>query len=426
MREIVNSVTQLHCCGKLEIFCPSLLNEEIEHIVQFLYNGEIVCADQNIANQTFDNLTKVFGFPFTNWSNTSEPSQVLLIQPPLKIKLETVDNTDLDFNVEFDGNSERGGYYEQDNFIYNNDDKSGFIGHTDEYETGFGYTDFNESETLERIKEDKERKKKNFDSWNHSISCPICGKKVAHRNNLKRHILRRHNESDLANIEKSPDSKPIKYHICHVCGYKSSVKSNLKKHVSNKHGEAELENMGVVEYGEPPKYHNCHICSYKSSFKQNLKKHIVTQHGEDELQNMEVMDYDGDDQTEFSCQFCDKSYKFKGDLTRHIILKHSEDDFENSEEKDIDPIGTNTGSNAELKPELNQENTGNGNNPADSSQEIKELDNLLAPLPSQMELPFTCHHCGVGCSHKGNLKRHILTKHTNLSKEEKKEAFRDN
>ena len=38
---------------------------------------------------------------------------------------------ELDFNVEFDGNSERGGgYYEQDNFIYN-DDKSGFVGHTD-------------------------------------------------------------------------------------------------------------------------------------------------------------------------------------------------------------------------------------------------------------------------------------------------------
>ena len=71
-----------------------------------------------------------------------------------------------------------------------------------EYETGFGYTDFNESEMLERIKEGKERKKKNFDSWNHSISCPICGKKVAHRNNLKRHILRRHNESDLAIIGK--------------------------------------------------------------------------------------------------------------------------------------------------------------------------------------------------------------------------------
>ena len=32
--------------------------------------------------------------------------------------------------MEFDGNSERGGYYEQDNFIYN-DEKSGFIGHTD-------------------------------------------------------------------------------------------------------------------------------------------------------------------------------------------------------------------------------------------------------------------------------------------------------
>ena len=51
------------------------------------------------------------------------------------------------------------------------------------------------------------------------------------------------------------------------------------------------------------------------------------------------------------------------------------------------------------------ENTGNGNNPGDSNQEIKELDNLLAPLPSQMELPFTCHHCGVGCSHKGKQTR---------------------
>merc|ERR1711997_174309 len=34
--------------------------------------------------------------------------------------------------------------------------------------------------------------------------------------------------------------------------------------------------------------------------------------------------------------------------------------------------------------------------------------------------PFNCHHCGVSCSHKGNLKRHILTKHTNLSVAEKK------
>ena len=77
-----------------------------------------------------------------------------------------------------------------------------FLFYISEYETGVAYTDFNESEILERIKEGKERKKKNFDSWNHSISCPICGKKVAHRNNLKRHILRRHNESDLAIIGK--------------------------------------------------------------------------------------------------------------------------------------------------------------------------------------------------------------------------------
>ena len=64
------------------------------------------------------------------------------------------------------------------------------------------------------------------------------------------------------------------------------------------------------------------------------------------------------------------------------------------------------------------ENTGDENNPADSNQEIRELDNLLAPLPSQMELPFTCHHCGVGCSHKGKqtrLKRLLYSKNEQIT-----------
>ena len=57
--------------------------------------------------------------------------------------------------------------------------------------------------------------------------------------------------------------------------------------------------------------------------------------------------------------------------------------------------------------------TGDETIKTDHTQDIK--DSQLAE-----ESPFTCHHCGVVCSHKGNLKRHILTKHTNLSKEEKR------
>ena len=59
--------------------------------------------------------------------------------------------------------------------------------------------------------------------------------------------------------------------------------------------------------------------------------------------------------------------------------------------------------------------TGDETIKTDHTQDIKDVKSELAE-----ESPFTCHHCGVVCSHKGNLKRHILTKHTNLSKEEKR------
>ena len=121
LRAIVDSATQCHCCGKLEIFCPNLLNEELEHIVQFLYNGEIACLNQEIANQTFDNLTKVFGFPFTNWSNNCEPlSQVPFL--PVKVKIES--NDVLEMNADMEARLEAEEY--DSNQFYFNDYQSDF------------------------------------------------------------------------------------------------------------------------------------------------------------------------------------------------------------------------------------------------------------------------------------------------------------
>ena len=59
------------------------------------------------------------------------------------------------------------------------------------------------------------------------------------------------------------------------------------------------------------------------------------------------------------------------------------------------------------------ETTNTGDELIKTEEEFKDIESYLVP-------PFNCHICGVACSHKGNLKRHILTKHTNLSKEEKR------
>ena len=48
--------------GLLEIFCPCS-SEEIESILNFLYNGTIVWDRISYATEILDNLIKVFGFP---------------------------------------------------------------------------------------------------------------------------------------------------------------------------------------------------------------------------------------------------------------------------------------------------------------------------------------------------------------------------
>ena len=62
MWEIVKSA-KLDCCRKLEIMFPTLSKDALDQIVTFLYNGRIVCNDQNDGTEALKNLTKLLGFP---------------------------------------------------------------------------------------------------------------------------------------------------------------------------------------------------------------------------------------------------------------------------------------------------------------------------------------------------------------------------
>ena len=65
MRRMLKSSNIEH--NKIEILCPNVTKLELEIIIEFLYNGKIYCVDQTVANQIFDYLIELFGFPSHNF-----------------------------------------------------------------------------------------------------------------------------------------------------------------------------------------------------------------------------------------------------------------------------------------------------------------------------------------------------------------------
>ena len=61
LREILLS-TKEHCCGTIEVICPCS-KEELNHLVNFLYDGEIHCENESDSLKVIENLQKIFGFP---------------------------------------------------------------------------------------------------------------------------------------------------------------------------------------------------------------------------------------------------------------------------------------------------------------------------------------------------------------------------
>ena len=59
LREILAST---NCCRKTEVLCPCS-KEELAHLVNFLYDGEIQCQNQDDSIKIQENLSKIFGFP---------------------------------------------------------------------------------------------------------------------------------------------------------------------------------------------------------------------------------------------------------------------------------------------------------------------------------------------------------------------------
>ena len=73
LRKLLSSA---NCCSKVEILCPCS-KEELAHLVNFLYDGEIQYQSQNDSIKILENLSKIFGFPEN--LNLNDINQTLFI-----------------------------------------------------------------------------------------------------------------------------------------------------------------------------------------------------------------------------------------------------------------------------------------------------------------------------------------------------------
>ena len=60
-RKILSTATE-NCCRTLEILCPCT-KEELELLVNFLYDGEINISNASVSRKFKENLIKIFGYP---------------------------------------------------------------------------------------------------------------------------------------------------------------------------------------------------------------------------------------------------------------------------------------------------------------------------------------------------------------------------
>jgi hypothetical protein len=126
--------------------------------------------------------------------------------------------------------------------------------------------------------------------------CPICGIKVSHTKNLKRHILNTHHKP-IQKVKKLPKEIPK----CNECETRFSRMHKFKEHMLNKH-------QIQLSRGEDREMLNCPDCDFQNTSKSRMKAHFTVNHS--------------DEPNEFQCSICDFVCKSKSGLSKHTKRVH--------------------------------------------------------------------------------------------------------
>jgi len=265
MRNILFSAKE-QCCGIIEIICPCS-KEILNHLVNFLYDGEIQCSDESESLEIIDNLCNIFGFPknlgmncIPKWDDSdivqnslTDCENAAIILPSVFAKFGPKINN---FESESDfreSDTSRQNVIQNDEIIYEN----------------------NRGENSKRSK---------FVSTKYPSNKYILSEQQEKKFNENARLVHARNE--------------YYFNRCKICYKKFTTQYFLNKHVLSKHDERKGRLL------------KCQICKKSFVKMKSLKKHKMDVHKKENFLK------------KFKCTYCEDSFKYKWVLRNHVYEAH--------------------------------------------------------------------------------------------------------
>ena len=321
LRKILSS-TKDHCCGTIEVICPCS-KEELKHLVNFLYDGEIHCEKESDALKIIDNLQKIFDFPrnltleYQNGGYFTSDDNIEASTVTVEVSENISDNSDVQeiviipveeehFDQEQGENDNDFDSQESENDNLKNTTAEGIDlsnGSMFESDSDEAQADAEKNSNARNI-----QKKSKFDTENIVIiplrSRDVSGKRVASHEGKKDNVLDNVEEKkklkkiSRKKVKRSSMKKHSKQFKCTYCGKSSNDKKGLQRHVNAVHLKI--------------KPHECDQCEKSFAHKADLKRHQACRH--DVKIHQEIKAH--------KCQRCNKSFSKKESLSCHVKRVH--------------------------------------------------------------------------------------------------------
>ena len=291
LREILSSANE-RCCGTIEVFCPCS-KDELSHLVNFLYDGEIHCEQEFDSLKILENLNKIFGFSknlVIKRPNDpiSEVFPILSVTEPVAITEEAFEN----------------------------------ISSEKPYKCQYCVKEFRKKKQL--------RKHELIHNGEKPYSCTYCSKTFSRKTHLKRHEMIHTGEisyscktcykgfNDASNLKRHEmihtGEKP---YSCTYCSKTFSRKTHLKRHE-------------MIHTGEKP--YSCKTCYKGFNQLESLKRHERIHTGEkpyacktcnkcfNDLSTMKKHEIIHTGEKPYACKTCNKCFSDARNLKRHEAI----------------------------------------------------------------------------------------------------------
>ena len=288
LRKILSSANE-RCCGTIEVFCPCT-KDELNHLVNFLYDGEIHCEEEFDSLKILENLNKIFGFSKKlAIKMPNDPIAKVNVTQPIAITEEAFENmsSEKPYSCQYC-------FKEYGKLEHLKDHELIHFG-----EKPYSCTYCSKTFRLKSTRKVHER----IHTGEKPYPCKICNRCFSQPVGLKQHQVVHTGE------------KP---YLCTYCSRIFSLKHQLKSHERIHTGEkpyscktcnkcfsqlGSLNNHKLIHTGEKP--HSCTYCSQMFSSKNQLKIHERIH-------------------TPYSCKTCNKCFSQLGALKNHELIHTDE------------------------------------------------------------------------------------------------------